>query len=43
MAVRSTGAAGDRELPLIPEFAAFIAEETDRWAAVVHKLGITAD
>src|SRR5207249_3447339 len=25
------------------EFAAFIAEETDRWAAVVHKLGITAD
>src|SRR5438876_1389997 len=26
MAVRSTGAAGDRELPLIPEFAAFIAD-----------------
>ena len=25
------------------EFSAFIAEETDRWAAVVRKLGITAD
>jgi tripartite-type tricarboxylate transporter receptor subunit TctC len=25
------------------EFTAFIAEETDRWAAVVRKLGITAD
>jgi tripartite-type tricarboxylate transporter receptor subunit TctC len=25
------------------EFSVFIAEETDRWAAVVKKLGITAD